>query len=80
MWNFTLGSLLVRAGASAEGPSRQRQLRRAPDPARYPTLAAAAAAWTDAAGRDTYRDDLGALVDALLAERDPGQDPRPLAG
>ena len=23
-WNFTLGSLLVRAGASSEGPSQQR--------------------------------------------------------
>jgi AcrR family transcriptional regulator len=66
MWNFTLGSLLVRAGAGAEGPSRQRELRGAPDPARYPQLAAAAAAWTAAAGRDTYRDDLGALIDALL--------------
>src|SRR5437764_4470823 len=46
MWNFTLGSLLVRAGARAEGPDRQRQLRGAPDPGRYPLLAAAAAAWT----------------------------------
>lgn len=36
MWNFTLGSLLVRAGASSEG-------------------------------RDTYREDLGTLIDALLA-------------
>jgi AcrR family transcriptional regulator len=67
MWNFTLGALLVRAGASAEGPSRQRELRGAPDPARYPQLAAAAAAWTAAAGRDGYRDDLAALIDALLA-------------
>jgi hypothetical protein len=30
-------------------------------------LAAAAAAWKAAAGRDTYREDLAALVDALLA-------------
>jgi hypothetical protein len=66
MWNFTLGSLLVRAGASVEGPDRQRQLRGAPDPARYPLLAAAAATWTAAAGRDSYRDDLGALIDAQL--------------
>jgi Tetracyclin repressor-like, C-terminal domain len=66
MWNFTLGSLLVRAGASVEAPSRQRELRGAPDPARYPTLAAAAAAWTAAAGRETYRNDLEALIDALL--------------
>src|SRR4051795_10862416 len=36
MWNFTLGSLLVRAGAGAEGPSRQRELRRSPHPERYP--------------------------------------------
>jgi hypothetical protein len=71
MWNFTLGSLLVRAGASAEGPSRQRQLRGAPDPARYPMLAEAAAAWTTAAGRDSYREDLAALVDALLAQPSP---------
>ena len=41
MWNFTLGSLLVRAGASSEGPSQQRELRGAPDPERYPMLAAA---------------------------------------
>jgi AcrR family transcriptional regulator len=67
MWNFTLGSLLVRAGASAEGPSRQRELRGAPDPARYPMLAAAAAAWTTASERDSYREDLAALIDALLA-------------
>jgi hypothetical protein len=67
MWNFTLRSLLVRAGASAEGPSRQRELRGAPDPERYPVLAAAAAEWTAAAGRDTYRDDLAALIDSLLA-------------
>src|SRR3954465_5213158 len=68
MWNFTLGSLLVRAGASSEGPSRQRELRGAPDPERYPTPGAAAAAWTEADPRDTYREDLGALIDALLAD------------
>jgi len=67
MWNFTLGALLVRAGASADAPSRQRQLRGAPDPERYPTLAAAAAQWTAAHDRDTYRQDLAALIDALLA-------------
>jgi hypothetical protein len=66
MWNFTLGSLLVRAGAGAEEPSRQRELRGAPDPARYPMLAAAAAGWTAAAGRDSYREDLAALIDALI--------------
>jgi AcrR family transcriptional regulator len=66
MWNFTLGSLLARAGASSEAPSRQQALRGAPDPERYPMLAAAAAAWTAAHDRDTYRDDLGALIDALL--------------
>ena len=66
MWNFTLGSLLVRAGASSEGPSQQRELRGAPDPERYPMLAAAAAAWTAADDRDTYREDLEALIDALL--------------
>jgi hypothetical protein len=68
MWNFTLGSLLVRAGANSEGPSQQRELRAAPDPERYPMLAAAAPVWTAAHGRDTYREDLGALVDALLAD------------
>jgi AcrR family transcriptional regulator len=67
MWNFTLGSLLVRAGASSEGPSQQRELRGAPDPKLYPILAAAAAAWAAAYDRDTYREDLGALIDALLA-------------
>jgi AcrR family transcriptional regulator len=66
MWNFTLGSLLVRAGSSAEGPSQQRGLRAAPDPGRYPMLAAAAEAWTAAHDRDTYLDDLAALIDALL--------------
>jgi hypothetical protein len=68
MWNFTLGSLLVRAGASSEGPSRQRELRGAPDPERYPTLAAAAAEWTAAHDRHTYGEDLGTLIDALLAD------------
>jgi AcrR family transcriptional regulator len=66
MWNFTLGSLLVRAGASADGRNQQRELRGAPAPDRYPMLAAAAAAWTAAHDRDTYRDDLEALIDALL--------------
>jgi AcrR family transcriptional regulator len=68
MWNFTLGSLLVRAGMSAERPSQQRELRAAPDPQRYPTLTAAAAAWTAAHDHDTYRDDLAALIDGLLAD------------
>ena len=68
LWNFTLGSLLVRAGTSTEGPSQQRELRRAPDPERYPMLATAAATWTAAHDRDTYREDLGALIDGLLAE------------
>jgi AcrR family transcriptional regulator len=67
MWNFTLGSLLVRAGASFEGPSQQRELRSAPDPARYPMLASAAATWRTAHDRDTYRQDLETLIDALLA-------------
>jgi AcrR family transcriptional regulator len=71
MWNFTLGSLLVRAGADAEGSSEQRRLRAAPDPQRYPMLAAAAAAWTVDRARDTYRDDLEALIDALLAGAAP---------
>jgi AcrR family transcriptional regulator len=68
MWNFTLGSLLVRAGTSSERPSQQRELRGAPDPERYPTLAAASAAWTAAHGHDTYREDLEVLIDALLAD------------
>jgi hypothetical protein len=67
-WNFTLGSLLVRAGASSERPSQQQELRGAPDPERYPILAAAAATWTAAHRQDTYRDDLGTLIDALLAD------------
>jgi AcrR family transcriptional regulator len=66
MWNFTLGSLLVRAGAGTEAPSQQRELRGAPDPELYPTLAAAAAAWAGAHGRDTYRQDLRTLIDALV--------------
>ena len=69
MWNFTLGSLLVRAGASADGPSRRRELRGSPDPERYPMLAAAAAAWTAADEHDTYRADLQALIAALLDGR-----------
>jgi AcrR family transcriptional regulator len=68
MWNFTLGSLLVRAGTSADGPSQQQELRGAPDSERYPMLAAAAAVWTAAHDRDTYRQDLGALIDALLSD------------
>jgi AcrR family transcriptional regulator len=66
MWNFTLGALLVRAGASAESRSQQRELRGAPDPDRYPMLAAAATAWAAAHDRDTYHDDLAALIDGLL--------------
>jgi AcrR family transcriptional regulator len=68
MWNFTLGSLLVRAGATSEGPSRQQALRGAPDPERYPLLAAAATAWTAGHDGDTYREDLGALIDALMPD------------
>jgi AcrR family transcriptional regulator len=68
MWNFTLGALLVRAGATSEGPSQQQELRGAPDSDRYPMLAAAARTWTAAHDRDTYRDDLAALVDALLPD------------
>jgi AcrR family transcriptional regulator len=68
MWNFTLGSLLVRAGASSERPSRQRELRGTPDPDRYPMLAAAAATWTATHDQDTYREDLRVLIDALLAD------------
>jgi AcrR family transcriptional regulator len=63
-WQFTLGALLVRAGLAA--PSVQEQLRGAPDPERFPTLAAAAAGWRAAHGRDTYRADIAALVDRLL--------------
>src|ERR1700754_3925874 len=37
IWNFTLGALLVRAGADAEG-NQQRELRGAPDPERFPFL------------------------------------------
>ncbi len=71
MWNFTLGSLLVRAGASSDSPSQQRDLRSAPNPQRYPMLAAAAAAWTAGHDRDNYRDDLEALIDVLLASARP---------
>jgi len=67
LWQFTLGALLVRAGAIAEGPSVQAELRGAPDPEQFPTLAAAAAQWSAAHGRDTYGADLEALLDALLA-------------
>ncbi len=67
MWNFTLGSLLVRAGATSEGPSQQRALRGSPDPGRYPLLAEAAATWRVAHDRDPYQEDLGALIDGLLA-------------
>jgi AcrR family transcriptional regulator len=77
MWNFTLGSLLVGAGASAEGPSQQRELRGAPDPERYPTLAAAAAAWTTTQDRDTYREDLDTLIDALLPDAHPPEPEQP---
>ncbi len=66
MWNFTLGALLVRAGAASPAPSQQRALRGAPDAERYPTLAAAALEWSAAHGRDTYRDDLEMLIDGLL--------------
>jgi AcrR family transcriptional regulator len=71
MWNFTLGSLLVRAGAISEGPSQQRELRVGPDPERYPTLAASAAEWTAAHDNDTYGEDLAALIDVLLAGARP---------
>src|SRR3954469_21894813 len=68
IWNFTLGALLVRAGASFEGRSQQRELRGTPDPVRYPMLAAAAAAWTATHDQDTYREDLRAVIDALLPD------------
>ena len=71
MWNFTLGSLVVRAGSKSDAASQQRQLRGAPDPARYPVLAAAAATWSAARGGDNYRHDLEVLIDALLADARP---------
>jgi AcrR family transcriptional regulator len=74
MWEFTLGALLVRAGARGPAgpvptaaPSVQARLRGAPDPQRYPTLAAAAPTWRALEGRDTYPTDLGTLLDGLLA-------------
>lgn len=67
IWQFTLGALLVRAGREGQGRSVQEELRSAPDPTRYPTLAAAAAAWRTAHRRDTYPEDLEALLDALLS-------------
>lgn len=66
MWHFTLGSLLVRAGAAAEGPSVQAQLRGGPDPGRFPTLAASAPVWREIHGVDTYARDLEVLLDGLL--------------
>jgi len=66
LWQFTLGALLVRAGASAPRPSGQAAVRGAPDAARFPLLARAAGAWRSAHGADTYGDDLAALLDALL--------------
>src|SRR5215470_8392583 len=67
MWQFTLGALLVRAGTERQGLSVQESLRGAPDPNLYPTLAEAAAAWRMAHHRDTYLEDLDALLGALLA-------------
>lgn len=67
MWQFTLGALLVRAGDTQERGSVQERLRAAPDPERYPTLAAVAGEWQGAHRRDRYAADLAALVDALLA-------------
>lgn len=66
LWQFTLGALLVRAGTTSHGPSVQAQLRGAPDPKHHPTLAAAAADWRTAHGRDTYLTDLAILLDGLL--------------
>ncbi len=66
MWEFTLGALLVRAGAR-ESVSVQARLRGAPDPERFPTLAASAPTWRAIEGRDTYPADLGMLLDGLLA-------------
>jgi len=67
MWQFTLGALLVRAGTERRGLSVQERLRGAPDPNLYPTLAEAAAAWRMAHHRDTYLEDLDAMLGALLA-------------
>jgi AcrR family transcriptional regulator len=66
IWQFTIGALLVRAGASAAGASQQSQVRGAPDAERYPTLARAAAGWTAAHGRDMYRDDVDVLVRTVI--------------
>ena len=68
MWQFTLGALLVRAGAMLEGPSQQQSVRGAPDPERFPMLAAAAAEWRASHGVDTYLSDLDALLEALLGD------------
>jgi AcrR family transcriptional regulator len=76
MWQFTLGALLVRAGSERQGPSVQERLRGAPDPNDYPTLAAAAATWRTAQHRDTYLEDLEALLDALLSSSPRSSSPR----
>lgn len=72
IWQFTLGALLVRAGSERQGPSVQARLRAAPDPRRYPTLAAAGPTWRAAHYRDTYLEDLEELLDALLPNSDDG--------
>ena len=77
MWQFTLGAVLVRAGSERQGPGVQETLRGAPDPQRYPTLAAAAANWRTAHHRDNYLEDLEALLDALLARSRGDQCMRP---
>lgn len=58
--------------APATGPVRraasvQAELRGAPDPQRFPTLAASARTWRAIDGVDTYAEDLAVLLDGMLA-------------
>jgi len=71
MWQFTLGTLLLRAEATSHGATVQQQLRGSPDPQHHPTLAATASHWTAAQSSDTYLADLTTLLDGLLGTGHP---------
>ena len=72
LWQFTIGELTIRdAGARviprADRPAVQTTTRTEVDPEVFPTLAAVADHWAAARGRDTYTEDLAALLDGLIA-------------
>jgi AcrR family transcriptional regulator len=73
LWYFTVGEILVRAGAKRRGEDDRPRYRDTIfenlDATRFPSLATVADRWPRLTARDTYPQGLRAFVDGLLARR-----------